>query len=162
MVEWYKKVVFENYANFNGRARRTEYWNFVLMNIIINILLSILDRILGFNYGGNSGVLSTIYSLFIILPSLAVATRRIHDIGKSGWWIFAFYFLFTIICGILLMQTLTGKVGTISIIISLFFLLVVFIWLIVLLATNGQEGTNEYGLDPKGNFDEEIAEIGKE
>ena len=47
MIEWYKKVVFENYANFNGRARRSEYWYFILMNFIISIITMVIDKVAG-------------------------------------------------------------------------------------------------------------------
>src|SRR5215217_1587516 len=92
MIEWYKKVVFENYANFSGRARRSEYWYFALANIIIGILLSVLDNVLGLKVGtSNSGVLSGLYNLAIFIPGLAVSVRRLHDIGKSGKLLLLFY-----------------------------------------------------------------------
>ncbi|MDR6554738.1 DUF805 domain-containing protein [Paenibacillus qinlingensis] len=80
-MEWYFKVL-SNYVGFQGRARRKEYWMFVLINIIISIALGIIEAIIGTNQ-----VLSFIYSLAILLPSLAVAFRRLHDTGKSGWWL---------------------------------------------------------------------------
>ncbi|MEH7348154.1 DUF805 domain-containing protein [Gottfriedia acidiceleris] len=80
-MEWYLKVL-KNYAVFNGRARRTEYWMFFLFNVIISIILSILQSI------ANIGeVLTIIYSILTILPSLAVGARRLHDSGKSAWWL---------------------------------------------------------------------------
>ncbi len=87
-MEWYLKVL-RNYVGFKGRARRKEYWMFVLINIVIAILLGIVDGILGWHFGENkeSGVLSSLYSLGILLPSLAVLCRRLHDTDRSGWWI---------------------------------------------------------------------------
>ncbi|NUU68012.1 DUF805 domain-containing protein [Enterobacteriaceae bacterium BIT-l23] len=87
-MEWYLKVL-RNYVGFKGRARRKEYWMFVLINIVIAIALSILDRMLGWEFGENkeSGVLASLYSLFVLLPSLAVLCRRLHDTDRSGWWI---------------------------------------------------------------------------
>ncbi|MFF2877770.1 DUF805 domain-containing protein [Gottfriedia sp. NPDC057991] len=80
-MEWYLKVL-KNYAVFNGRARRTEYWMFFLFNVIISIILSILQSI------ANIGeVLTIIYSILTLLPSLAVGARRLHDSGKSAWWL---------------------------------------------------------------------------
>ena len=76
-MNWYKKVVFENYANFDGRARRSEYWYFVLLNIIFVILALLINPGL---YG--------LYALFVLLPGLAVSVRRLHDVGKSGAWLF--------------------------------------------------------------------------
>ena len=72
----------KNYVNFSGRATRKEYWMFILIYIILSILLSILDGVLWTN-----GILSLVFALFMFLPSLAIAVRRLHDIGKSGWWI---------------------------------------------------------------------------
>lgn len=125
MIEWYKKVVLENYANFNGRARRAEYWNFVLVNLIISILLMVVDSVIGIQ------VLSGIYSLALLIPSIAAAVRRLHDLDKSGWFLL------------------------------LVFIPLVNIWLIVLLASEGTRGPNQYGADPKNQFDE-INHIGKE
>lgn len=79
MIAFYKKAVLENYFNFEGRASVPEYWWFVLANVIVSIVVSIVDGILGL------GVLGLIYALAVLLPSLGVAARRLHDIGKSGW-----------------------------------------------------------------------------
>lgn len=81
MIEWYKKVVLENYSNFNGRARRAEFWWFLLGSVIISIVLQIIDRVIGI------AIFGTIYSLAVLIPSIAVAIRRMHDVGKSGWFI---------------------------------------------------------------------------
>lgn len=86
LIDWYKKVVLNNYANFEGRARRKEYWMFVLVNIIISILVGIIDGAAGLTFGDN-GILGTIYSLAVLVPSIAVGIRRMHDVGKSGWYI---------------------------------------------------------------------------
>ncbi|MDQ5928331.1 MAG: hypothetical protein QG594_105 [Bacteroidota bacterium] len=83
MIEWYKKVVFENYANFDGRARRSEYWYFALLNMIISIVLAF---VLGF-ISPTLGLAANLYSLAVLIPSIAVAIRRMHDVGKSGWYI---------------------------------------------------------------------------
>lgn len=112
MIEWYKKVVLENYANFNGRARRAEYWWFFLANVIVSIVLQIIDSVIGI------AVLGTIYSLAVLLPSIAVAIRRMHDVGKSGWFI------------------------------------LIPIYNLILACTEGDKGQNEYGPDPKGQYDE--------
>ncbi|WP_407268584.1 DUF805 domain-containing protein [Radiobacillus sp. PE A8.2] len=81
-MDWYLHVL-RKYAVFEGRARRTEYWMFTLINIIIGIIFSIMETI----YEGIV-ILSAIYYLAIIIPGLAVTVRRLHDIGKSGWWYF--------------------------------------------------------------------------
>jgi uncharacterized membrane protein YhaH (DUF805 family) len=132
MIEWYKKVVFENYANFTGRARRSEYWYYTIASSIISIILMVVDNAAGLTFGvSNSGIIGMIYSFAVLLPGLAVLIRRLHDVGKSGWFLFI---VFIPLAGI--------------------------IWLFVVLCTEGDNGTNEYGADPKDEFDE-INEIGK-
>jgi len=94
-MNWYLKVL-KQYADFSGRARRKEFWMFILFNMIFAIVAMILDNVLGttFDLYGQSlgyGWLYLIYCLAIFLPSLAVVVRRLHDVGKSGWnYFFAF------------------------------------------------------------------------
>ena len=110
-MEYYLKAVRDNYANFNGRAGRKDYWYFVLWNIIFSGCASLLDTLLlGFNpeYVAsleNISPTNLIYSLIVFIPSLAVFVRRMHDIGKSGW-----YFLIPIY-GQLILTTRNGDVG---------------------------------------------------
>ena len=122
-MQWYIDVL-KKYAVFSGRARRKEYWMFVLFNVIASIILSILDKILGLDFGSgstsSSGWLSTIYSLAVLLPTIGVAIRRMHDTGRSGWWI---------------LINLIPCIG--------------WIWFIVLAAQEGNAGDNQYGPDPK-------------
>ena len=80
-MEWYLKVMRDNYANFNGRARRKEYWMFALFNFLISFVIGFIGGIMEFT------LLGTIYSLAVFIPSIAVAVRRMHDVGKSGWFI---------------------------------------------------------------------------
>ena len=124
-MEWYLKVMRDNYANFSGRARRKEYWMFVLVQTIVMIGLMILDSFLGldFELQGISlgyGYLYLIGLIVHFIPSLAVVVRRLHDVGKSGW----FYFIFLI-----------PLIGV--------------IWLLVLYCTEGQKQDNKWGPDPK-------------
>ncbi len=114
-MEWYLRVVKDNYANFNGRARRKEYWMFVLFNMLFVFGVIIIDYLLG-----TFPILYCIYLLAIVIPSIAVFVRRLHDIGKSGWWFF---------------------IGFIP--------LVGAIWLLVLLCIEGNPGENIYGSSPK-------------
>ena len=82
-------ICMKKYVDFSGRARRTEYWMFNLFNIIFGVTAFILDNLLGTASDSlGYGVLYGLYSLVIILPSLAVSVRRLHDVGKSGWWFF--------------------------------------------------------------------------
>ncbi|MES2284888.1 MAG: DUF805 domain-containing protein [Bacteroidota bacterium] len=79
-MNYYFKVL-QNYATFDGRARRSEYWYFVLFNFIVTIVLAILGIMVNFPF------VDSIYSLAVLLPSIAVGVRRMHDVGKSGWFI---------------------------------------------------------------------------
>lgn len=118
-MNWYVEVL-KKYAEFTGRARRTEYWMFVLINFIISVVLMTVDVLLGTPF-------NVIYGLAIIIPGIAVGVRRLHDIGKSGW---------------MLLIAIIPLIG--------------FIWLIVLFATSGDYGDNQYGSDPKGGIPEQI------
>lgn len=131
-MKWYLKVL-NQYADFSGRARRTEYWMFILFNVLFGIAATILDNILGLKFSSQSpyGFIYLIYSLAVFIPGLAVLVRRLHDVDKSGWWFFI---------------ALIPIVGA--------------IWLLVLLVTEGTPGTNQYGVNPKENFNE-INEIGQ-
>ena len=80
--------VFSQYATFSGRARRSEYWFFVLFNIVVGGVLSLLGRYLTLFY-----ILSGLYELAVFIPSLAVLWRRFHDIGKGVGWIFVLVWL---------------------------------------------------------------------
>ena len=85
--------VFNNYANFNGRARRSEYWYFVLFTTLINSVLAGLQNSAGEGTVGSFfGMLAGLFSLATLIPGLAVCWRRLHDIGKSG----GYYFLILI------------------------------------------------------------------
>jgi uncharacterized membrane protein YhaH (DUF805 family) len=77
----YYVAVLRKYAEFNGRARRSEYWFFVLFNFIVSILFSVLDFTLQLNF------LNVIYTVAVIIPAIAVGVRRMHDVGKSGWYL---------------------------------------------------------------------------
>lgn len=125
MLDWYLKVL-RNYANFSGRARRSEFWYFVLVNLLISIGLAIIDAALGLEIGaGSVGVLGTLYSLVVIIPSIAVAVRRLHDTDRSGWW---------------LLISLLPIIGAIV--------------LIVFYVQEGTPGENEYGPNPKETSDD--------
>ncbi|WP_135230200.1 DUF805 domain-containing protein [Deinococcus fonticola] len=131
----YLNVIRRNYANFSGRARRREYWMFTLVNLIISTLLYIPMMALGLNpaasVGGDMaaqvnplayifGGLYLLYSLAVLVPSLAVMIRRLHDTGKSGWWI---------LIGIIPLASLVLLVFTIM---------------------DSEPGSNKWGPNPKG------------
>ena len=121
-MNWYLTVL-KKYAVFSGRARRAEYWMFLLFNMIFAVVAVILDNVLGTAIEDvGYGLFYILYGLAVLIPSLAVAVRRLLDIGKSGGWIFI---------------VLIPIIGS--------------IWLIVLLATDSQPGENQYGPHPKEN-----------
>lgn len=86
-MKWYFAVL-RKYAVFSGRARRKEYWYFVLFNIIICLVLAVIDGVTGTLYVQEGiGLLGGIYTLAILIPGLAVSVRRLHDTDRSGWWL---------------------------------------------------------------------------
>ena len=89
-MEWYLDVL-RKYADFSGRARRKEYWMFTLISMVISMGISILANTIS----GYLSFLSVIFSLGILVPSIAVGVRRMHDVGKSGWFLLIpFYSLY--------------------------------------------------------------------
>lgn len=90
MFDWWKKVIFDNYANFEGRARRSEYWHFTLVNILIILglyaflIVAIVTKIEVISI--LSLILMIGFSIALIAPSIGVSVRRLHDTNKSGWW----------------------------------------------------------------------------
>jgi len=119
-MNWYL-LVLKKFADFNGRARRTEYWMFVLFNIIFGIVAAVIDNVIGTAIDGvGYGLFYILYMLAVLIPGLAVAVRRLHDTGKSGW---------------MLLVALIPLVGA--------------IWLLVLMVTEGTPGENQYGSNPK-------------
>ena len=90
-MKYYLKAL-KNYANFSGRARRKEYWLFTLYNIIIFVALVFLGAMVGFP-GGAEGVFVFVafYMVGVLIPALAVSVRRLHDTGRSGWWLLLYF-----------------------------------------------------------------------
>ena len=85
-MNWYLECL-RKYGVFGGRARRKEYWYFVLFNIIISIVLSIIDVVTGsFSAEAGIGLLGGIYALALLIPAVAVTVRRLHDTDHSAWW----------------------------------------------------------------------------
>ena len=81
---------FRKYAVFGGRATRSEYWWWVLFIAIADLILIVVDDVI-VNALGDYGPFGTLFWLATLLPGLAVTVRRLHDIGKSGWWLLAWY-----------------------------------------------------------------------
>jgi len=126
-MNWYISVLRDNYVNFNGRARRQEYWMFILFHVIAIIVLA------GISISLENFYAIGIYAVATFLPTLAVVVRRLHDVGKSGWFILVRFI------------PLIGS-----------------IWLFIVLVTEGERGLNQYGHDPKGNHYDEFDQIGQE
>lgn len=85
-MNWYLEAL-RKYAVFDGRARRMEYWMFVLINCLIVVVLSVVDTVVGiFSLGNSIGALTGLYWLVVLVPSIAVTVRRLHDTDRSGWW----------------------------------------------------------------------------
>lgn len=119
-MEWYLGPL-RKFATFTGRARRKEYWLFILLNYVVLFVLAVIDNILGTTMQDLPyGFITLLYSLVLMIPLLALNVRRMHDLGKSGWWLFI---------------TLVPFVGG--------------IWYFVLTVTAGEKGDNQYGPDPK-------------
>ncbi|WP_157220638.1 DUF805 domain-containing protein [Flavisphingomonas formosensis] len=135
-MEW-MLLPFRRYAQFSGRSRRKEFWYFTLFVFVVSLILSALDSALGlggsttreFNrtsmgmsayYGSSGGLLSGIFSLAALIPSLAVSVRRLHDTDRSGWWL-----------------------------LLMFLPIIGWIILLVFYLTDGSRGTNRFGPDPK-------------
>jgi uncharacterized membrane protein YhaH (DUF805 family) len=126
-MQWYLKAL-KQYADFGGRARRTEFWMFVLVNLLISIVLGIVDTATGtanaYAMGGmasySPGILGSIYALAVLIPTIAVTVRRLHDTDRSGWWFFI---------------QLIPVVGSIV--------------MLVFMCLEGTHGPNRFGADPK-------------
>ena len=114
-MNWYLGCC-KKYAEFSGRARRQEFWMFVLFNFLAGIAIGIVESILG-----TGGALCGLYNLAIVVPSLAVGARRLHDTDRSGWW------------QLIVLIPLVG-----------------FIVLIVFWAADSKPGENRFGANPKG------------
>src|SRR5829696_10017381 len=120
---WYLEVL-KKYAVFDGRARRKEYWMFFLINVVISVVLILIDLLIGiFSPQGGVGLLQGLYSLAVLIPSIAVTVRRLHDTDRSGWWIL-----------IALIPFIGGIV------------------LLIFMVLDSQPGVNQYGPNPKADY----------
>lgn len=112
-MNWYLEVL-KKYAEFNGRARRQEYWMFMLFNILISFAIGFVE-----GFFGSAGILSFVYALAVLIPGIAVTVRRLHDTGRSGWWV---------------LISLVPVVGIV---------------LLVFMCLDSQSDGNQYGANPK-------------
>ena len=130
-MNWYPRVMLRNYARFSGRARRMEYWMFFLVYALLSASITVvamgLDWVIDFvtrgrfdNFSLEAGLTLGVFALAHLLPSLAVTVRRLHDTGRSGWWV------------------LVSLIPVIGALVLLYFMVI-----------SGQPQANEYGPDPK-------------
>jgi uncharacterized membrane protein YhaH (DUF805 family) len=120
-MHWYLDVLKSKYAQFSGRARRKEYWLFLLFNMLVSIGLVIVDGITGtLDEEAGIGLLSGLYSLAVLVPAIAVTVRRLHDTDRSGLW---------------LLIVLLPLIGAIV--------------MLVFLCQDGTKGENQFGPSPK-------------
>ena len=150
------RTCFQKYAVFNGRARRSEYWYFVLFGILINLGTTVIEGLIKATSGATIPI-STLASLALFLPNLAVNVRRLHDTDRSGWLLGGFY-IYCIVAVIaalpMIFSTTTSGAtfgSTSMIVISILALGAIGygIFLFVLTVLPGTNGTNNYGPDPK-------------
>jgi len=119
-MNWYIGVL-KKYAVFDGRARRKEYWFFFLFTIIVSVILAIIDNLTGtYSAQAHLGLLGGLYALGTLLPGIGVTIRRLHDTGRTGWWILIAFV--PIVGGIILL---------------------------IFMVLDGNPGENKYGPDPK-------------
>ena len=124
-MDWYLAVL-RKYAVFDGRARRKEYWMFCLVSILVSLAIGFASGFVGGMLGLSESVITMLalgYTLAVLIPSLAVAVRRLHDTGRSGWW---------------LLIVLVPLVGAIV--------------LLVFSVQDSEPGANSYGKNPKTSF----------
>ena len=86
-MNWYLEAL-KKYAVFSGRAQRSEYWFFYLFNILISLGLGLIEGLTGLFANTDQSVLANLYTLGVLLPSIAVMVRRLHDTSRTGWWLF--------------------------------------------------------------------------
>ena len=170
------KVCPRKYFDFSGRATRAEFWWWVLAAVIVGVVLSAVDNFTNLMAGGYAySPLSTIFSLAVMLPHLAVTARRLHDIGKTGWWQLAWHLLcagswliFVIVVWSTLANYIFGegwnvpeaefratmtfaRFGTaiFGLIFALLVTLAVVVWGFVWMTRQGEARANRYGPEPR-------------
>lgn len=156
-MKWFVKCI-QNYVTFSGRARRAEFWYFMLFYLIFSIVARILDAAIG----SQMQIIGTLLSLFLLLPSLAVSVRRLHDIGRSGknllWYMITYVIWIVLLVATGLTSLLAMLAGNfdnapMSFIVLLAVggigFLVWSIFFLVWFCTAGDQGENKYGPDPK-------------
>jgi len=150
LFEHFKIVVFQKYATFSGRARRSEFWYYVLGCVIISFILNVIETFIGTKtmYGG-FGFLGLIFNVLVLIPGLAVSFRRFHDLNKSGWYNVVLYLPYLLLVIDFRKLNVPTFELRLTILIGMLAYFVYVIYIIVLCAKEGTKGPNKYGPDPK-------------
>jgi uncharacterized membrane protein YhaH (DUF805 family) len=151
------RSALRNYATFSGRARRSEYWWFYLFTVLVGLATSGVDAALNTSFNNEIGVVGTIANLALLLPSLAVTARRLHDTGRTGWWMVlpVAPILALLVTGFAAAFSMfgggAGLTGELIVLLFVFALLTLaaVITLLVFLCLDSQPGPNKYGASPK-------------
>ena len=153
------RSVLSNYATFSGRAARSEYWWFYLFSILVSLATSVVDAVLSTAFHNQIQIVGTISNLALLLPSLAVTARRLHDTGRTGWWIL-FPVVSTLATIVVAFGTVlsavfrTGTDGTpavaltVLLVACVLIMIAAFITLLVFLCLGSDPGPNKYGPSP--------------
>ena len=155
------KLGFSNYFSFSGRSTRAEYWWWVLFTIAGSSILGFADTIINvWAETVQASLLRPLFGLVTIIPSIALGSRRLHDIGKSGWWQLGLtlpilFGVILIILGIVF-AFISGSDGDVSLVVLLILVglglcafVVAFIYWLRWFARQGEDGPNKYGSDPR-------------
>lgn len=149
----YALAPLRKYADFNGRARRSEYWWYVLGLVVAYLVATVLDSLLGLNrmIAGLYGPFALLVALGTFVPSLAVAVRRLHDTNRSGWWMLVVvlpYLALGIVIGMAAGEgDAAAALGSAGLVALIAFAGAVLIFIFMLL--DGTKGDNRFGPDPK-------------
>jgi uncharacterized membrane protein YhaH (DUF805 family) len=135
------RTCLRKYVDFMGRARRSEYWWFLLFGVLVGIAAGILDRILAPGYVATRGT-----GPVGMIASLAVFVRRLHDLDRTGWWALIFYGGLVVTIMVSMMAAVAGAMGMAGLFLLL--RLALCIWVIIWMATRGTIGANRFGPDP--------------
>lgn len=152
-MRWFIKCL-KQYSDFNGRARRKEYWMFCLVQSILGLILFAADMLLFVLPSDGFPILTMLYATAILFPSLAVAVRRLHDIGKSGWWYANFCVILWLVFIVLGMLWALGSTYSIPILTYIGYAIfpvsiTASIWIIVIFCKDSEPNENKWGLNPK-------------
>ena len=147
-MKYYLKA-FKKYAVFSGRASRSEFWFFYLFNMVAVFIIGFISGIIGALLGANTDSSMwqvTLYVVVALIPTWAVMVRRLHDVGRSGWWAVVPFSVYLV--GLAIMLLVRAALGA-----GLLIMMVAFVLQLGLIATliiDSQPGSNRFGQNPKG------------